>query len=110
VTCGKNHAGECWKLQNGGGNNGGRKGNNYNTFNKEAKQYMKSMFAKQASGDVDSSDSDDEDSWKHGLNQAEEQMHVLASAGVDPNDRNIQFDPSDLKRYRKQAKKYLKRA
>ena len=67
------------------------------------------MFAKQASGDADSSDSDGEDSWKHGMNQAE-QMHVLASAGIDPNDRDIQFSPSDLKRYRKQAKKYLKRA
>jgi hypothetical protein len=107
VTCGKNHAGECWKLQNGGGNNGGRKGNNYNTFNKEAKQYMKAMFARQASGDDDSSDSDDDD-WKNGMNQAE-QMHVLASAGVDPSEKNIQFDPSDLKRYKKQAKKYLKR-
>ena len=42
------------------------------------------------------------------MNQAE-QMHVLASAGVDPSDKNIQFDPSDLKRYKKQAKKYLKR-
>ena len=71
---------------------------------------MKSMFAKQASGNSsDSSDSDDENSWKQGLNQAE-QMHVLASAGVAPNERNINFDPSDLKRYRKQAKKYFKNA
>ena len=108
-TCGKNHAGECWKLQNGGGNNSGRKGNNYNTFNKEAKQYMKAMFARQASGaSSDSSDSDDEDSWKQGLNQ-KEQMHVLASAGFDPSERNINFDPSDLKRYKKQAKKYFNR-
>jgi hypothetical protein len=107
-TCGKRHAGECWKLQNGGGNNGGRKGNNYNTFNKEAKQYMKAMFARQASGaGSDSSDSDEEDSWKRGLNQ-KEQMHVLASAGFDPSERNINFDPSDLKRYKKQAKKYFK--
>jgi hypothetical protein len=66
------------------------------------------MFAKQASGDSDSSDSDDEDSWKQGLNQAE-QMHVLASASINPNGRNIQFNPSDLKRYKKQAKKYFKR-
>ena len=106
-TCGKRHAGECWKLQSGGGNNSGRKGNNYNTFNKEAKQYMKSMFAKHNSG-ARSSDSDDEYSWKHGLNQAE-QMHVLASASINSNERNIQFDPSNLKRYKKQAKKYFKR-
>ena len=70
---------------------------------------MKSMFAKHKSGaSSDSSDSDDDDSWKQGLNQAE-QMHVLASAGFDPSERNINFDPSDLKRYRKQAKKYFKR-
>ncbi|OEU11608.1 hypothetical protein FRACYDRAFT_244725 [Fragilariopsis cylindrus CCMP1102] len=96
-TCGKRHAGECWKLQSGGGNNnGGRKGNNFFS-KKDAKQYMKSMFAKQASGNSsDSSDSDDEDSWKHGLNQAE-QMHVLASAGVAPNERNINFDPTAKK-------------
>ncbi|OEU21421.1 hypothetical protein FRACYDRAFT_235044 [Fragilariopsis cylindrus CCMP1102] len=106
-TCGKRHAGECWKLQNGGGNNGGRKGNNYNTFNKEAKQYMKAMFAKHTGASSDSSDSDDDEPWKKGLNQAE-QMHVLASAGFDPSERNINFDPSDLKRYKKQAKRYFK--
>ena len=107
-TCGKRHAGECWKLQSGGGNNSGRKGNNFFT-KKDAKQYMKSMFAKQASGNSsDSSDSDDEDSWKHGLNQAE-QMHVLASAGVDPNERDINFNPSDLKRYKKQARRFFKK-
>jgi hypothetical protein len=70
---------------------------------------MKSMFARHKSGaSSDSSDSDDDD-WKNGMNQAE-QMHVLASAGVDPSEENIQFDSSDLKRYRKQAKKYLKQA
>ena len=84
------------------------KGNNYNTFNKQQKQYIKSMFAaNQKSGDSNSSDSDDED-WKHGMNQAE-QMHVLASAGVDPSNKNIQFDPADLKRYRKQAKRFIKK-
>jgi hypothetical protein len=50
-TCGKRHAGDCWKLQNGGGNNSGRKGNNFFS-KKDAKQYMKSMFAKQASATV----------------------------------------------------------
>ena len=106
-TCGKNHGGECWNLKSGGGNNSGRKGNNYNTFNKQQKQYIKSMVAASKSGDSDSSDSDDED-WRSGMNQAE-QMHVLASAGVDPSNKNIQFDPSDLKRYRKQAKRFIKK-
>ena len=70
---------------------------------------MKSMFAKHKTGaSSDSSDSDDEHSWKNGLNQAE-QMHVLASAGVDPNERDINFDPSDLKRYKKQARRFFKK-
>ena len=65
-TCGKRHAVECWKLQSGGGNNGGRKGSNFFT-KKDAKQYLKSMFATQGSeGNSDSSDSDEEDSWKSG--------------------------------------------
>ena len=106
-TCGKRHAGECWKLQSGGGNNGGRKGNNFST-KKDAKQYMKSMFAKRGSGDSDSSDLDEEDSWKQGLNQAK-QMHVLASANINPSERNIEFDKDDLKRYKKQARKYFKK-
>ena len=105
-TCGKRHAGECWKLQSGGGNNSGRKGNNFFT-KKDAKQYMKSMFAKQGASS-DSSNSDEEDSWKQGLNQAE-QMHVLASANINPNERNIEFDKDDLRRYKKQARKYFKK-
>ena len=65
------------------------------------------MFAKQGSGgNSDSSDSDEEDLWKSRLNQAE-QMHMLASANVNPNERNIEFDKDDLKRYKKQAKKIL---
>ena len=57
------------------------------------------MFAKQGSGGNSvSSDSNEEDSRKSGLNQAE-QMHVLAS----------EFDKDDLKRYKKQARKYFKK-
>ena len=46
---------------------------------------MKSMFAKQGASS-DSSDSDEEDYWKQGLNQAE-QMHVLAPANINPSER-----------------------
>ena len=59
------------------------------------------MFANQGSGgNSDSSDSNEEDSRKSELNQAE-QMHVLASAYINPNERNIEFDKDDLKRYKK---------
>ena len=59
------------------------------------------MFAKQGlGGNSDSSDSEEEDSWKSGLNQAE-QLHVLASANVNTNERNIELDKDDLKRYKK---------
>ena len=37
-----------------------------------------------------------------------EQMHMLASAGINPNDSDIEFDPDDEKRYKKQAKKWSK--
>ena len=35
-----------------------------------------------------------------------EQMHMIASAGLDPNDSDIEFDPEDERKYRKQAKKW----
>ena len=70
---------------------------------------MKSMFAKQKSGDYDSdSDSSDNESWKKGMNHAE-QMHVLASGGINTSETNIKVDDNDLKRYKKQARKYFKK-
>ena len=54
------------------------------------------------------SSSDNEESWRSGLNGAE-QMHVLASAGINPSDDNIDFEDDDLRRYRKQAKKWSKK-
>ena len=70
------------------------------------------MFAKQCKGqrhDADSSDSDSEDeSWRRGMNNAE-QMHVLASAGINSSDSDIEIDNDDLRRYRKQAKKYFQK-
>ena len=35
-----------------------------------------------------------------------EQMHVVASSGNDPNDSDIEFDKGEIRRYRKQAKKW----
>ena len=37
-----------------------------------------------------------------------EQMHMLASAGINPNDSDIEFTSDDEKRYKKQAKKWSK--
>ena len=37
-----------------------------------------------------------------------EQMHMIASAGLNPNDSDIEFESGDEKRYRKQAKKWSK--
>ena len=57
----------------------------------------------------DSSDSDPGgESWRRGMNNAE-QMHVLASAGINPSDSDIEIDKGDLQRYKKQAKKYFKK-
>ena len=58
----------------------------------------------------DSSDSDfssDEESWRSGMSGAE-QMYMLVSAGINPNDSDIKFDSADEKRYQKQAKKWSK--
>ena len=37
-----------------------------------------------------------------------EQMHMIASAGLNPNDSDIEFEPDNERRYRKQAKKWNK--
>ena len=54
------------------------------------------------------SSSDEEESWRSGLNGAE-QMHLLASAGISSSDDNIEIEDDDLRRYRKQAKKWSKK-
>ena len=42
------------------------------------------------------------------MNNAE-QMHILASTGISPSDSDIEIDNNDLRRYRKQAKKYFQK-
>ena len=73
----------------------------------DAKQYMKMALAKHRKHNLDSSDSDASsvDSWRRGISKAE-QIHVLASSGNDPNDSDIEFDKGEIRRYRKQAKKW----
>ena len=101
-TCGKRHPGVCWDLEKSDSKKRSRK---YLTKD-DAKQYMKMALAKHCKHDSDSSDSDSSvDSWRRGMSKAE-QMHVLASSGNDPNDSDIEFDKSEIRRYRKQAKKW----
>ena len=33
-------------------------------------------------------------------------MHMIAAAGLNPDDSDIKFDPDDERRYKKQAKKW----
>jgi hypothetical protein len=105
--CNKYHKGKCWY-------DGGEKGNSNNKYkhnnfvtNKDAKQMMKTMIAESKNNDDSDSDDDDNKGWRKGMNAAE-QMHVLAASGNDPNDSDIEFDSDDLKKYKKQAKKWSK--
>ena len=76
-------------------------------INTKAKYYMKKMYAKQQSGWDSDLDSSDEESRKSGMSRTEE-MYVLASAGINPFNDNIEFSRYDLKRYKKQAKRFFK--
>ena len=51
--------------------------------------------------------SSDGESWRSGMSGAE-QMHMLESTGINPNDSDIEFEPEDKRRYKKQAKKWTK--
>ena len=63
-----------------------------------AKEYMKPMFAKHDKGqDSNSNDPDSSEgkSWRRNMNNAK-QMHVLASAGINPSEHNIDITNDDL--------------
>ena len=64
----------------------------------------KQRYSSDSSSDESSSDGE---SWRSGMSGAE-QMHMLASAGINPADSDIEFTSEDEKRYRKQAKKWSK--
>ena len=83
----------------------------------ETKEYIKTMVSSRQRGkgkrrrsysSSDSSLSEDEESWRSGLNGAEH-MHVLASAGINPSDDSIEIEDDDLRCYQKQAKKWSKK-
>lgn len=108
--CKKTHKGKCWfgpgGEKNGNGNSNGNSYKHNKNFltSKNAKQMMKTMIAKSKEND---SDSDSGDTWRTNLSDAE-QMHVLAAAGISPDDEDIEFEDDDLKLYKKQAKKWSK--
>lgn len=77
----------------------------------DTKDYMKFMCAKQVrsrSSDSSGSYSSDDESWRREMSSAKP-MHVLASAGINPSENNIEFDNDDLKHYKKQAKWWSKK-
>ena len=79
---------------------------------KDAKDYMKSMFARQQgrrrSSDSSDLDSSDDDSWRRGMSGTE-YMVILASVSINHSESNIEFKNNDLKRYKKQAKRWSKK-
>ena len=74
----------------------------------DSKKRQKGKGKRQYSSDSSSAESSsDGESWRSGMSGAE-QMHMLASAGINPNDSDIEFASDDEKRYKKQAKKWSK--
>ena len=71
---------------------------------KRRKGKGKRRYSSDSSSDESSSDGS---SWMSRMSRAE-QMHMLASAGINPNDSDIEFALEDEKRYKKQAKKWSK--
>ena len=71
---------------------------------KRRKGKGKRRYTSDSSSDESSSDGS---SRRSGMSRAE-QMHMLASAGINPNNSDIEFDSEDEKRYKKQAKKWSK--
>ena len=71
---------------------------------KRRKGKGKRRYTSDSSSDESSSDGS---TWRSGMSGAE-QMHMLASAGINPNNSDIEFASEDEKQYRKQAKKWSK--
>ena len=66
------------------------------------KKIRKGKRKQRYSSDSSSSEksSSDGESWRSGISGAE-QMHMLASAGINPNDSDIEFEPEGERRYKK---------
>ena len=119
-NCGNTHKGVCCKPIKSDSSGGEATQNPRKDWmtKKAAKHYIKQMVTSETkktnknkkrrySSSNSGSSSIDEDSWRIGMTGAE-QIHMIASAGLDPNDSDIEFESDDEKRYRKQAKKWSK--
>ena len=71
---------------------------------RKGKGKRRGRYSSDSSGS-ESSSSEGTRSWRSGMSGAE-QMHMIASAGLNPNDSDIEFEPEDERRYKKQAKKW----
>lgn len=69
---------------------------------------MKCILTNKSSNGSNSS-SAEESGWKQGLN-IYKQLHVIASAGFDPDDDNIEINKVDLMKYKKFSRKYCKKS
>ena len=73
------------------------------------KKIRKGKGKQRYSSDSSSSEesSSDGESWRSGMSGAE-QIYMLASTSINPNDSDIEFKLEDKRRYKKQLKKWTK--
>ena len=121
ANCGKTHKGVCRKPVPGATTDQNTTPRKECMTKKATRNYIKPMVASKSkkkirkgrgkrryssdNSDSKSSSSEGTRSWRRGMTGAE-QMHMIAAARLDPDDSDIEFDPEDERRYRKQAKKW----
>ena len=106
-NCGKTHKGVCRKPVKGATTDRNTTPRRDWMSKKATRNYIKQMIPSDSkknrkgkekrrySSDSSSEESSsDGESWRSGMSRAE-QMHMLASAGINPNDSDIEFDPDD---------------
>ena len=122
-NCGKTHKGVCrklkkttdqnttprkdWRERNGKRPNAATRNYIKQMISSDSKKNRKGKGKRRYSSDSSSSDSSCDEPWRRGMSGAE-QMHMLASAGINPSDSDIEFASDDERKYRKQAKKWSK--
>ena len=71
----------------------------------DAKEMVKSMLANKSSGNNSSNSDKERSGWRKGLNMAE-QLHVMVSAGINPDNDETSVDSRQIKKHKKAARKY----
>ena len=120
-NCGKTHKGVCGKPIQGATTDQNTTSRKKWMSKKATRDYIKNMVASESkkkirkgrgkrrystdSSGSESSSSEGTRSWRSGMSGAE-QMYMIAAAGLNPDDSDIEFDPDDERRYKKQAKKW----